>query len=168
MADTASRSQIRIARLAAVLIVVLLVLGLLWYGTSADVHRRIWSDIVNRPGGPMAFRFILQPAMAAICALHDGTKDARLGRNPYLWSILTDIHESPGRIREGLIATGRIILLGLLMDGIYQAVVLKTFYPGEMVIVSLLLAFVPYLLLRGPVCRIAQWWFGRKAADRAS
>lgn len=168
MAETASRLQIRIAWLAAILIVVLLVLGLVWYGMSADVHRRIWSDIVNRPGGPMAFRFILQPAMAVIVALHDGIQDARLGRNPYLWTILTDAHESPGRIREGLIATGRIILLGLVMDGIYQAVVLKTFFPGEMVIVSLLLAFIPYLLLRGPICRLAQWWLARKAADRAS
>ena len=32
----------------------------------------------------MSFRFILQPLMAAIAAFHDGAKDARLGREPYL------------------------------------------------------------------------------------
>ena len=167
-ADGPSRLQILLARLAAALIVVLLVLGIAWYGLSADVHRRIWSDIVDRPAGPMAFRFILQPAMAAICALFDGIKDARLGRNPYLWTILTDVRKGSARIREGLLATSRIILLGFAMDGIYQAVVLKTFFPGEMVIVAILLAFVPYLLLRGPVCRIAQWWFAHHAAGRPS
>ncbi|MDQ8729236.1 hypothetical protein [Bradyrhizobium sp. LHD-71] len=166
MAEAASRFQIQIARISAILIVALLVLGLIWYGTSLDVHRRIWSDIIDRPQGPMAFRFILQPVMAAICALHDGIHDARLGRNPYLWTILTDSQKSADRIREGLLATGRIIMLGLVMDGVYQAVVLKTFYPGEMVIVSLLLAFVPYLLLRGPVCRLFQWWLARNATDR--
>ncbi len=35
----------------------------------------------------MTFRFILQPVMAAIAALHDGIKDARLGRSPYFWTV---------------------------------------------------------------------------------
>jgi hypothetical protein len=33
--------------------------------------------------------------------------------------------------------------------------VLKTFYPGEAVIIAILLTFVPYLLLRGPIARVA-------------
>jgi hypothetical protein len=49
------------------------------------------------------------------------------------------------------------------MDAIYQATVLKTFYPGEAVIVAILLAFVPYLLLRGPVARVARWWLARNS-----
>ncbi len=48
-------------------------------------------------------------------------------------------------------ATARIILLGLAMDVIYQYLVFKTFYPAEALVVALLLAFVPYLLIRGPV-----------------
>ena len=47
------------------------------------------------------------------------------------------------------------------MDAIYQYVVLKTFYPGEMVIIAILLAFVPYLILRGPMARLARWWMAR-------
>jgi hypothetical protein len=54
-------------------------------------------------------------------------------------------------------ATGRIIVLGLVMDAAYQIVVLRTFYPGEAVIVALVLAFVPYVGTRGPVARIASW-----------
>ncbi len=46
------------------------------------------------------------------------------------------------------------------MDLIYQVIEFKTFYPGEAVIVALLLAFVPYLLLRGPCERVARWWLG--------
>ena len=47
------------------------------------------------------------------------------------------------------------------MDLIYQYIVLKAFYPAEAVIVAVLLAFIPYLILRGPIERIAHWWLGR-------
>lgn len=157
MAGTATSSQVLVARLVASVAVVLAVLGLFWYGLSAEVLGRIGRDIAERPGGPMTFRFILQPCMAALAAFQDGAKDASLGRSPYLWSVLTRENGNAGRLREALIATARIILLGLVMDGIYQAVVLKTFYPGEMLIVAILLAFLPYLLLRGPFCRLARW-----------
>jgi hypothetical protein len=59
------------------------------------------------------------------------------------------------------VATARIILLGLVMDGIYQAIEFESFHPAEAVIIALALAFVPYLLLRGPVARAARWWFRR-------
>ena len=163
MAETATRSQILLARLAAALIVALSLLGLVRYGFSGDVHQRIWRDIFDRPGGPETFRFVLQPVMAAIAALRDGVKDAQAGRSPYLWSLLTDPAVRARRLREGLISTARIILLGIGMDAVYQATVFRTFYPGEMVIIAILLAFVPYLLLRGPFARIARWWFARKS-----
>lgn len=156
MTETASKPQIFLANLAIVLVVAFSLAGVIWYGFSAEVRQRFWDDLLNRPGGPMTFRFILQPIMAAFAALHDGMKDATSGRSPYLWTILVDPKERGGRLREGLIATARVILLGLCMDVIYQLVVLKIFYPGEAVIVALVLAFVPYLLLRGPVARIAR------------
>ena len=111
----------------------------------------------------MTFRFILQPAMAMVAALHDGIMDARLGRSPYLWTILTQPQLSVPRLREGVIAIARIILLGLGMDAVYQTTVLKTFYPGEMVIVAVLLALVPYVLLRGLAERVARSWLGPQA-----
>jgi hypothetical protein len=65
-----------------------------------------------------------------------------------------------GRLNEGLISTAQIIFLGLCMDLVYQLTVLKTFYPGEAVIVAIALAPVPYALLRGPIARIARWRLG--------
>ncbi len=154
--DSPSKTQLLTARIAVILMIGLALLGVFLYGFSPDVHNRIWSDIFNRPGGPMSLRFLLQPIMAIVAALHDGLKDARSGRSPYLWTMLTNPVERGGRLREGLIATGRTILIGLVIDTIYQAVVLKTFYPGEAVVIAILLAFVPYLLLRGPIARIAR------------
>jgi hypothetical protein len=165
MVEAETKVPVLLARIAAVALIGLIALGLIWYGLSAETHQRLWRDIAERPGGPMSFRFILQPIMALIAALHDGLKDARTGRSPYFWTILTDRAERRGRLWEGLISTARTVLLGLVMDGIYQLTVLKTFYPGEMAIVAILLAFLPYLLLRGAIARIAGWWIGRNSLD---
>jgi hypothetical protein len=157
MNQTPSRSQIFMVQLVVLLMLCFIVAGAIWYGFSAEVRQRVWTDLIERPGGPLRFRFILQPVMAAIAAWVDGLKDAKLGRSPYFWTILTRRGERGGRLLEGLITTARVILLGLVMDVIYQIIVLKTLYPGEAVVVALLLGFIPYLLLRGPVARIARW-----------
>ena len=108
----------------------------------------------------MRFRFILQPLMAAIVAIRDGRKDARTGRSPYFWTMLANPRARAQRLNEGLNATARVILLGLVMDAIYQVLVLRQFYPAEAVIVALLFAFLPYVIIRGPTARIARHWRG--------
>ena len=161
MTDTPSRSAIFQARLATVLLVGLVVLGGVWYGVSFEDFDRLWRDVLARPGGPMTFRFVLQPAMAVIAALRDGVHDARLGRSPYFWSIVRGVGSRSARLREGIISTARIMILGVIMDTIYQWRVLHAFYPGQAAAVALLLAFVPYLLLRGPIERVARHWLAR-------
>ena len=78
MTAAPSKSQILQARLAAAIIVGLIMLGAVWYGISFESLDRLGKDMLARPGGPMTFRFVLQPAMAAIAALRDGAADARL------------------------------------------------------------------------------------------
>ena len=51
-------------------------------------------------------------------------------------------------MREGLTATARIMLLGIAMDVIYQHQVYDRFYPAEAVMIAILLAVVPYFVLR--------------------
>jgi hypothetical protein len=167
MTTTASKNQVMLARLVLVLIIAFSAFGVVWYGFSAEVRHRVWQQLIERPTGPMAFRFILQPAMAAIAAMRDGINDAKLRRSPYLWTLFTNPLKRGDRLNEGLISTARIILLGLCMDVIYQFIVLKTFYPGEAVIVAIALAVVPYVLLRGPFARIARWWLGAASADES-
>jgi hypothetical protein len=135
--------------------------GILRHGVSWETQERVWRDVIDRSHGPMTFRFILQPAMAALSALHDGIRDARSGRRPYLHTILHDPAKRAGRLQEGLLSISRIILLGFGMDAIYQWRVLGTFYPGEAVLITLILAVIPYLILRGPIARIVRWWFAR-------
>jgi len=42
------------------------------------------------------------------------------------------------------------------MDVIYQAIVFKTFYPDQALVVALVLAFVPYVIIRGVTARISR------------
>jgi hypothetical protein len=139
-----------LAKLVIVVAIVLTVTGLLWRGVT---FARFWHNLVDRTTGPMKFRLILQPSMATITGIRDGLQDARTGRSAYLMTVLANPHERVGLLREGLNATARIIALGLVMDTIYQALVLRTFYPFEALVVALLLAFVPYLVIRGLVVR---------------
>ena len=164
MTVTPSKSAIVQGRLAAALIVGLIILGAVWYGISFASLDRLWKDMLARPGGPMTFRFILQPAMAAAMALRDGMRDARLGRRPYLWAMLRGVRGPEGRsgrLWQGIVSTARILILGVVMDVIYQWVVFKTFYPAQAAVIAVLLAFVPYLLLRGPMERVARHWVAR-------
>jgi hypothetical protein len=166
MTRAVSNSQVMLARVVVGLMAAFVIGGLIWYGFSADVRARLWQNLFERPGGPMVFRFFLQPTMAAIAAWRDGVNDARTGRTPFFAGALTDPTQRAVRLNEALVATARIILLGLVIDGIYQAIEFKTFHPAEAVIIALLLAFVPYLLLRGLFARAARRWFNREGDFR--
>lgn len=104
-----------------------------------DFLSRVWVNLIERPSGPMAFRFMLQPAMSAALAVRDGIRDARQGTPPYLWSIIFDSGNRAAHVREGLRATSKIILLAVILDVAYQATVLEKSYPGEALIVGLTL-----------------------------
>lgn len=163
MNDPIPRSRLLLARLVTGLMAALVVGGIAWYGVAPETLGRVWQNLVDRPGGPFVFRFVLQPIMAALAALRAGIRDARAGRAPFLETVLTDPAQRRSRLDEALVATARIILLGLAIDTVYQVIEFETFHPVEAVIIALLLAFLPYVLLRGVITRIARRWIGAKS-----
>ena len=156
MSDAKTQELGFLAKVVIGFAIVLFVAGVVWHGVTVEAFQRLWRDLVGRPEAEMKFRFVLQPLMAAIAAIRDGREDARSGRSPYLMTVLRNPQERVGRLREGLNATARIILLGMAMDVIYQLLVFKTFYPDQALVVALVLAFVPYVIIRGLVLRVAR------------
>src|SRR5579872_429922 len=86
-------------------------------------------------------------------------------RSPFVRALLFEPQHRIPRLIEAFNAIARIILLGLVMDVIYQLIAFHRFYPAEAVIIALLLAVVPYLVLRGLITRGARrWWHAMPAA----
>jgi hypothetical protein len=117
---------------------------------------RFVENMADRVSGPMKFRLVLQPVMASIFAIIAGLKDAKEGKPPYFWAMLTDPLHRSEMLKDGWKSVGKVFVLALILDVVYQVIVARFVYPGEVIFVALLLAIVPYLLLRGLVTRIAR------------
>src|SRR5215469_12639525 len=117
---------------------------------------RVGSDLLARVSGPMKFRLVLQPAMACFLAIRSGLADAKKDKPPYFWSVLWDRGHRSFMIKEGWKSIGRVFLLALAMDVVYQIIVRRFVYPGEAIIVAFALAIVPYLIVRGLATRAAR------------
>jgi hypothetical protein len=133
-----------------------------------DIASRMWADLLARPRGPLAFRLAVQPLMASLLAMRDGVRDARTGRSPYFWRVVNDPEERAERLREALKATARVGAFALLIDAFYQLRVHGWIYPGEALGIAALLALVPYLLIRGPVDRVARRWNWNGTSQQAA
>jgi hypothetical protein len=120
------------------------------------IWERVGSQLLARVSGPMKFRLVLQPAIAAFFAIRAGLADARAGKTPYFWCLLSDPSQRIDMMKDGWKSVGRVFILALVLDAVYQMIVLHFVYPGEMIIVAFVLAIVPYLILRGLVTRIAR------------
>jgi hypothetical protein len=104
----------------------------------------------------MKFRLILQPLMAATMAVIAGLKDARSGKPPYFWALFSHQGSRVDMLKDGWKSVGRVFLLAVALDVVYQIIEQHFVYPGEAIIVAFILAIVPYLLIRGLVTRMAR------------
>lgn len=102
----------------------------------------------------MNFRLLIQPMVAIVLAIRAGLADARQGRPVFLWAAITNSAYRPELLRQGGKDLGRVFVLVAALDAIYQLVVHRGVYLGELLIVVIVLAIVPYILVRGPVTRI--------------
>lgn len=102
--------------------------------------------------------------MAAILAIRDGYHDAKAGRPPYLHTMLTDKSQRSALYLEGVRAVLRVMIFAAAMDAIYQFIVLKSFHPLQMAFIVFTLAFLPYLVLRGPADRLMRRWYARSSS----
>jgi len=127
---------------------------------------RIGSDLVARVSGPMKFRLVLQPVMASVFAIRAGLADARAGKPPFFWTLLTDPAARDDMLKNGWKSVGKVYILALVLDVVYQIIVQHFVYPGETLIVAFVLAILPYLILRGSVTRLARRNAVRLQQDR--
>lgn len=119
-----------------------------------EIWARILENIVDRISGPMRFRVLLQPVIACIFAVRSGLSDAREGKPPYFWALWSVPAHRADMLRDGWKSIGKVFMLALVLDVVYQIIVLKFVFPGEAILVGLGLAILPYLVVRGLVNRL--------------
>jgi len=122
--------------------------------------REIWFRFCNnlyaRAGAPFTFRLILQPLVAGLIAIRAGLRDARAGRRAYLWSIYKDSGARLSLIKNGWQDIARVFTLAIAIDLIYQIVVIGWIYPLETLALAVIVAVLPYLVVRGLTNRAAR------------
>ena len=121
-----------------------------------DIWMRIVENMTDRVSGPLQFRLLLQPVMAAIFAIRSGLLDARTGKPPYFWALASSPEHRADMLKDGWKSVGKVFVLALALDVVYQVIVQRFVYPGEAIVVASVLAILPYLILRGLVTRVAR------------
>jgi hypothetical protein len=120
------------------------------------LFHRVWTDISAGLHGPLKFRLILQPTVAAILAIRAGLRDAREGRTPFTRALLLDKGHRPEHLRRGWRDVWKVFAAATIVDVIYQLIVSRTAHPLQALVVAALLALLPYLVLTGPINRLAR------------
>lgn len=130
--------------------------------------RRVWEMHVGRAYGPLSFRFIIQPMVAAALAIRAGLEDARAGRPAYGWTVFTDPLRRHELLREGAKHLAKLFAAAVIMDTIYQIIVFHWIYPGQALTVATMVAVPSYFLLRGPTNRLVRRWYRRRHRSQQS
>jgi hypothetical protein len=128
----------------------------------------VWEMLIGRDHGPLAFRVIIQPLVAAFLAIRAGLRDAREDRPAYAWAITTDPTQRRELIRQGCKDVGQLFAVAFVIDFIYEIIVFRWIYVGQALIVAVTLALLPYILIRELSNRWARWWFHSEQKRHAS
>jgi hypothetical protein len=107
--------------------------------------------LLQRVDGPLHFRLLIMPLVVSYLAVRAGMRDAARGQPPFLRTFLAKPAERARLVRSALKDVGKVFVMALVLDTIYQLAAVKSFYPGELVFVALASAILPYLVVRSAV-----------------
>ena len=130
----------------------------------ADFLSRTVQEILGRAQGPLHFRLFVMPTVVVVLAIRAHLKDVREGKPVFLGAFITSPTERRRLLRSALKDVGRVLVVALTLDTIYQLLVFKAFYPGQALVVATACAVVPYVLVRGPLTRLVHTLLQRRKA----
>ena len=120
-------------------------------------HLSFMDGLLARIEGPMSMRLIIQPLVALFFAFRDGVRDAREGKSPYFWALFTEPAHRRDMLESGWKSIGKVFIIAIVLDLVFQYIVFRDFRLIGALLAGLILAVVPYLLLRGPVNRVIRF-----------
>lgn len=126
-----------------------------------DLFQHAWNNLLGRVSGPLKFRLVLQPLVAIFFAIRAGIRDARAGRPAFLWTAVTDKSQRRALLLSAWADVGKVFIAACVIDVIYQIIVHRRVSIAGMLIVSAILALLPYAIIRGPVSRLVKLFYRR-------
>ena len=123
---------------------------------------RGFDELLGRASGPLHFRLFVMPTVVTILAIRADLRDAREGRPALLGAFFTSPAERGRLLRSAIKDIGKVFLVAIVLDTTYQLWVLKSFHIGQLLIVTIVCAIVPYVLVRGPITRLARRRYSKK------
>ena len=125
--------------------------------TVPEFFTQVGDMLIGREHGPLHLRFVFQPLVAVVIATRVGIRDAREGLPDFLFlAAIMDKARRAELLREVWRNVGKVLIVAFTLDVIYELIVWRRVYPIQAVLVAVVLAVVPYLLIRGPATRIAR------------
>jgi hypothetical protein len=121
-----------------------------------DMWTRFASDMVARVSEADAIQTRASTGHGGIFAIRSGLADAKGGRPPFFWSLVSGSAPREALLESGWKSVGRVFILAVVLDVVYQLYVLRFVYPIQAFVVAFILAIVPYVILRGLVTRLAR------------
>lgn len=113
-----------------------------------------WEGLISGLSGKGQFRLILQPTMALILGVRLGIADAKEGKAPFLFRLVSTRHGRWGLFKRSLSDAALPLILALVMDGLLQYLTLQRVRPLQAVVVGVLLVWLPFTATRGLTNRI--------------
>jgi len=118
--------------------------------------RHFAEQLLGRLSGPLNFRLVVMPTVVSLLALRADWKDAREGWPAFIGAFIKDPAERQRIFRSGVKDVARVFLMAIVLDTAYQLMVFRWVYPGQVLTVAVACAIVPYVLVRGPITRVAR------------
>ena len=133
--------------------------------TIWELFAQGFDDLLGRAGGPLRFRLVFMPTVVVFLAIRAHLKDVRAGKSVLVGSFFTSPAERRRLLRSALKDVGKVFIVACVLDTTYQILVLRSFHPVQMLIVAVVCAVVPYVLVRGPVTRLAHVYLRRRGGS---
>jgi hypothetical protein len=86
--------------------------------------------------------------MATILAIRAGWADAWQGRPIFFWTLLREPTRTAAMLRNLWRIAGKVFIVAVVLDVVYQLIVFQWIYPLETLIVATMLALLPCMIAR--------------------
>lgn len=120
-----------------------------------------FSEMWNGPG---RLRFFLQPVLAILLGIRDGVRDAKDGRPPYVWSVLTGTDRKQ-QLKHGLKQIAVPWAVGFGLSLVFQYVIRRVVHVGIAALFGAVFIAIPYMAARALSNRVYRPTMRRRRAE---